>query len=81
MKIKRPLAFNQLSALLRVALGNTEEPILNSENIDWSEIYKESQTQCVGGIAFAGIEKIKHNIPKRILIYWYMVSEHIKQGN
>lgn len=81
MKIQRPLAFIQLSALLRVALGNTEEPILNSENIDWSEIYKESQKQCVVGIAFAGILKIKHNIPKRILLNWYMVSEHIKQGN
>lgn len=45
-------------ALLRYSLGGDIEPILLDGSINWAEVYKEAERQCVLGITYAGVERL-----------------------
>ena len=51
------------------------------DTIDWNSFYAFAQQQAVMGVVFEGIERIKPNIPRELLLQWLALSEQIKQRN
>lgn len=51
------------------------------DTIDWNRFYAFAQQQAVMGVVFEGIERIKPNIPRELLLHWLALSEQIKQRN
>lgn len=73
----------QLLALLELAVGGKSSAVLETEDLDWREIYRLAEEHTVLGIAFAGIEKMPEDrVPDTdLLMEWLGQCEYIKDEN
>ena len=50
---------------------------------EWAEVYVIAQQQTLGGVLFAGLERLsaEQRPPRSILLKWFAMTERIKQAN
>lgn len=73
-----------LYELIQVVLGNKERLSRTPSEIEWQELYTESQKQAVAGVAYLALEKLNRNgqkPPLDILFEWIGLSEQIRNNN
>ena len=69
--------------LLQIAIGNRERLSRTPTEVEWPGINSWMQKQALTGVAFLGIEHLpkEQKPPRRLLLEWYVQTEHIKKHN
>ena len=69
---------------LRFCIGSVKEISDSLKEVDWKELYRIAQKQCLVGILFDGIQKLpaEHvGMEKELLLHWMAESQMLEKAN
>ena len=69
---------------LRFSIGSESEIPSSLKEVDWKELYRIAQKQCLVGILFDGIQKLpsaKVGMSKDLLLQWMMQCQMLEKAN
>lgn len=66
---------------LRFCIGSAKEISGSLKEVDWKELYRIAQKQCLVGVLFDGIKKLPKELApeQKLLMQWMAMAEQIRK--
>ena len=66
---------------LRFCIGSAKDIPGSLKEVDWKELYRIAQKQCLVGVLFDGIKKLPKELApeQKLLMQWMVMAEQIRK--